>query len=386
MNDSPTSPRQPLSLVFAGGGTGGHLYPGIALAKLFRERLPETHLLFVGSERAIEQQILKQDRFAHTPLPFRSPRTAWKNPWRFWREWRFSLQAARQLLQQSQADVVIGLGGFASYPLLQAALKESVPIVLLEQNVIPGRVTSLFARSAHLVCGSYAKTSRYLPAHISYHHTGNPVRQEVLNLQSEWREQLSRQSESATAPVLLITGGSQGSARLNQRLMKLPREFWQQLAQQGWTVRHQTGKQTQANQSALCEFYAERQLNSQVAEFFPCPESLYQNAVLAITRAGGTTLAELACLQIPSLIIPLADAARNHQFHNAREHLRESPGLMLTDQQAGNPEILDRSLRQLLQKVTLLQATSNAQECHHSGAANTVYEHILNIASPPVVS
>ena len=380
MRDSSTSPPPSISLIFAGGGTGGHLYPGLAIAELFRHRLPESRLLFVGSTRAIEQQIVEQQHFPHAPLPFRSPRAAWKHPWRFWNEYRNSLQSAQQLLTQTHADLVIGLGGFASYPLLKAARQSRTPFLLLEQNVVPGRVTRFYARSAQLVCGSYAATQRYLPRKTNFQLTGNPVRQEVLAC-LQTNPQQTDQQRSAT-PTLLITGGSQGSDRLNHWITQLPKTFWALLAESGWRIRHQTGQQTPQRLTALQDFYASQHLISEVAPYFPQPATLYHDVELVISRAGGTTLAELASLQLPALIIPLANAARNHQHHNALHHLQTNPGILLTEKQAQTPEILTQALTTLLSNHPPRNTISADMFAIHAQAAEAIYQHVLNIARP----
>ncbi len=340
-------PQQRSRLVFAGGGTGGHLFPGIAVAQAWSEEYPESDILFVGSERSVESRILQQAGYPQVGLPFLSPRYAWKQPWRFLREGRNSLRLARELLRTRSPDVLIGLGGYSSYPLLREGSRQQIPLVLLEQNAIPGRVTSLFARRAVCTCGSYPETARYLPRGANYVQTGNPLREEIYRLQTA-RQSDASQAADKGLPCLLVCGGSQGSRLINELLARFVREETPLL--RGWHVRHQTGDWLESPEGrALLAHCQQERLSHEIQAFFASPAELYREVCLMVCRGGGTTLAEAACLNIPCLILPIANSVRNHQRINAGAHVQSYGGQILQEQSASMYEHFRAALRELME-------------------------------------
>lgn len=307
-------------LLFAGGGTGGHLFPGIAVADACRSSRPDCRILFAGSNRPLESRILEQTCYDHQPIDFLSPRYALRNPLRFLQQWQAASRRAANLLKEFQPDVVVGLGGFASYPLLKQAWRSKTPIALLEQNAIPGRVTSLFARKAALVCLSYEACRSYLPAHTPIVVTGNPVRSDVLRAKRGGNDTTGR-------PVLVVCGGSQGSEVINQAMLGYARQNGAQL--QRWHVRHQTGSISQERRERLQDSYRNAAASFEVQDFYNSPADLYAEACVLVGRAGGTTLAEIAALRIPSVLVPIPTAVRNHQVLNATAHLENNPGAVV---------------------------------------------------------
>ena len=179
-----TSDSTRRTVLFAGGGTGGHLFPGIAVARELLAREPDARVLFVGSQKPIEQDIVGGAGFEHVALPSVSPSLA---PTRIgstlfgnWRAYR----QARSIISRERPNVVIGLGGFASVPPVLAARRSRVPIVLLEQNVIPGKATRWLSRFADVVCLPWAETAQHLSSRIRTVVTGNPIRREIADRKS----------------------------------------------------------------------------------------------------------------------------------------------------------------------------------------------------------
>jgi UDP-N-acetylglucosamine--N-acetylmuramyl-(pentapeptide) pyrophosphoryl-undecaprenol N-acetylglucosamine transferase len=294
--------------VFAGGGTGGHLFPGLSVAEELLARRPDARIVFAGSNRAIETQAHVGRGFERVLLPCESVRTLRRRPWRFvWnnlRGWR----AATRWIDQNSPDVVIGLGGFASAPLVYSAARRGIPVVLLEQNVVCGRATRWLSRRAALVCVSFSETMNELRRGTHAAVTGNPVRREVAALLS------ARGSHATGGPrTLLVLGGSQGAQPVNVAMLETAAAIRASLA--GWRIVHQTG----AEQIELVrQRYRELRLTAVVEPFFADLPAWYPTAEIAIARAGATTLAELACAGLPSLLVPYPHAARDHQRHNAQ--------------------------------------------------------------------
>ena len=363
---------QPRTFIFTGGGTGGHLFPGIAVALELKHREPNARLLFVGSERELEQTILARHGLEHRSLPVESLRELTRHPWRFatrnWLAWR----AARQMMHEERPSVVIGLGGYASAPLVWQASLARGPVVLLEQNVIPGRATRWLSRSASLVCTSFAETGERLPRGAKVEVTGNPVRREIADC-------VSHLAAASTAPrELLVLGGSQGADSLNEAVVAALRLVGE--ARSGWRVVHQTGaRQVEAMRRA----YAELSMSAVVEPFIDDMLARYRAASLVVSRAGATTLAELSCCGLPMLLLPYPHAADDHQRANARVY--ESHGAAVSVEHLATAEQtaarLADPLRSLLTDESLRRAMSTAaRSCSRPDATAAVVHRVLELA------
>jgi UDP-N-acetylglucosamine--N-acetylmuramyl-(pentapeptide) pyrophosphoryl-undecaprenol N-acetylglucosamine transferase len=359
--------------IFAGGGTGGHLFPGIAVAQELMRREPDARVLFVGSERDLEASILARQGFDHRSLPVQSLGSVMRRPIRFvrcnWQAWR----AAKSLLRDRRPAAVIGLGGYASAPVVWAASRAGIPVVLLEQNVVPGRTTRWLSRSARVVCLSFSEAAGRLPRGTHVEVTGNPLRGEIAELHSA-------RTGSRTAPrELLILGGSQGADSLNDAAIAALRQLRDELA--GWRIAHQTGPRQVAGVRSQ---YAELSLAATVEPFFDDMAERYQSASVVISRAGATTLSELTCCGLPMILLPYAHAADDHQRANARSLADRGAAFVVehlaTAEKTG--EQLLPVVRQLLNEDTRRDAMSNAaRNCARPDATSRVVDIIQSLST-----
>jgi len=343
----------PRTYLFAGGGTGGHLFPGIAVAQQLQQTDPGARVLFVGSSKELEQSILARHQIDHRPLPVESLLTLKRRPFHFaiqnWRAW----VAARRLIREVRPAAVIGLGGYASAPIVWAASRAKIPVVLLEQNVIPGRTTRWLSRSAALVCVSFPEAVRQLPKAGAVEVTGNPLRREIIDLlaaHSSMRHEKPRQ--------LLVLGGSQGADSLNDAVTVAVRQLGNDL--KSWRVVHQTGPR-QAD--AICETYQGISIDATVAPFFDDMAERYRSASLVISRAGATTLAELTCCGLPMILLPFRHAADDHQRANARS-LAEAGAAVVVEHR----DTAEQTANELTGQLRLL-LTDDARRSNMSAAA-----------------
>lgn len=321
--------------LFAGGGTGGHLFPGLSVAEALRGRDSRVRIQFVGSERSLERALVIQHGYDHRTLPSEPLTHLWRKPWSFlWRNWR-AYRMARQWLQQDRPAAVIGLGGFASAPVVMAAHRLGIPTLLLEQNAIPGRSTRWLSRWARVVCLSYPQSVAYFHDRVETRLTGNPIRAEIAALAGLERVE-------SDPPTLLILGGSQGAQALNAAVIEMWKLDPQLFA--GWNVIHQTGV---AQCAAVQQEYQALSRSADIAPFFHDMDRRYLAANLVISRAGATTLAELACAGIPAILVPYPSAADNHQWHNAQAF--EEAGAARTCLQQATPQ---ETARELLKQLT----------------------------------
>jgi len=294
--------------LFSGGGTGGHLTPGLAVAAELAKSDPTCRILFVGSDRPLEQKLISGAGYEHFALPVESSRTLRRNPFQFvWRNWR-ALRQAGALLDRVRPSAVIGLGGFACVPAIFAASRRRVPTIVLEQNAIAGRATRFLSRRVDAVCTAFEKACQSLSPVARVIVTGNPVRPAIADL-----ARLPPSQGLGETPTLLVLGGSQGAESLNQAVLQML--AMRPPALVGWRVVHQTG---QAQHAEIAKVYATSGINHRVQPFFDNMPELYTDAALTISRAGATTLAELACAGCPAILLPYPHAADNHQLANAR--------------------------------------------------------------------
>lgn len=318
--------------LFAGGGTGGHLAPGLAVADELMRSLDNCRIVFVGSGRDIERRMVAEGGYPHVDLPVESIQVLRRNPLRVaWRNWRAYRQAT-SLLTQEQPGVVVGLGGFASAPLVLAAARSRLPTILLEQNTIPGRANRFLSRWAEVACLSFPLSVTNSRLRCPTIETGNPIRSEIVALfhePADWNQPVQA--------TLLILGGSQGAEGLNEAVRRMVMgapDRWR-----GWRIVHQTGA---ADCERMRAAYAGAGVTAECEPFFRDMAARYREATLVISRAGATTLVELACAGLPAILVPYPHAVDDHQFHNAERFRLAGAAQVVT--QASDPDETGRQL------------------------------------------
>ncbi len=298
-----THPPLPAHVVFSGGGTGGHLFPGLAVAAELRRRHPQLQITFSGNGQEFDRAQVAAAGFAYQGFPSVPATRTLRGLWRFFRHYQEGTRRAGAFLHQQRVQLVVGLGGYASVPVARAALRQRIPLALLEQNVIPGRATRWLARKAELVCLSFDQSRDRLPAGARLFTTGNPLR-------SSFR-QLAQKKVPVEPRRLVVLGGSRGAADLNEHV---PRALYKlRAALRGWKIVHVCGRSCEATRL----LYEKFNLRAEVSDFVQDMPDLLHGASLAISRAGGTTLAELALLGVPAVLLPYPLATDDHQRANA---------------------------------------------------------------------
>jgi UDP-N-acetylglucosamine--N-acetylmuramyl-(pentapeptide) pyrophosphoryl-undecaprenol N-acetylglucosamine transferase len=292
-------------VVFAGGGTGGHLFPGLAVAEQLQAILPAARITMATGNKAFEQAQVTAAGFAHLRLPSH-PLTGPAGTWRFVKENLSGYRRARRFVRLTEVSLVVGLGGYASVPMAWAAASARLPLVLLEQNAFPGRVTRWFAPRAALICTAFDEARPYLKSGGPVRITGNPIRGGFLPAVTATARPTSHERQ------LLILGGSGGSRTLNEQVPRALYKAQRELL--GWRIVHQTGPRDSA---ATTNLYRKLDLDAIVVPFIDRMQPVLQQTDLAVCRSGGTTLAELAAAGVPALLLPWPNAANDHQRKNA---------------------------------------------------------------------
>jgi UDP-N-acetylglucosamine--N-acetylmuramyl-(pentapeptide) pyrophosphoryl-undecaprenol N-acetylglucosamine transferase len=313
-----------LTWVIAGGGTGGHVTLGLALAEVMHER--GDRVLFIGSDRSLEARLVPEAGFELVPLP--SPQVMGRSI-----AGRISgvlgilrlVARARQEMKRVSADVVVSVGGYAAMPSVLAAALTRTPLAVVEPNAVPGRANRVAARFASRIFIAFQGAAKWLGNSKKIQCVGVPLRQRLLQSIGE-----QKQDDAEPASHLFVFGGSQGAKQINDAVIAaLPR-----LCEAGVEIFHQAGE---ADLERVTRAYSEAGVDGQVVAFESDMPSRYRWADLAVCRAGALTLAELALAGLPALLVPYPHAADDHQTANARELEAAGAARLLTglDEDAG---------------------------------------------------
>lgn len=291
-----------IHIVLTGGGTGGHLYPGIAVAAEIRKRLPEARITFVGRGSAYERAEISKAGCGFVNIAARPfPQKAW-DAVRFVARHVSCVREAARLLKRDSVSAVIGLGGYPSLPVARAAALQGRPLVLLEQNAVPGRANRWLAPSAALICTAF-EPQRPWNTECPVQVVGSPVRREF---------HLSDIATASGKRRLVVLGGSQGAQSLNDQVPKALYKLGP--AARKLEIVHQTG---QRDCETTRELYRKLALKADVRPFIDDLPNVLAGASLVVCRAGGTTLGELTASGVPAVLVPYPYASRDHQTRNA---------------------------------------------------------------------
>ncbi len=303
--------RANIRVLLTGGGTGGHLFPAVAAAQEFQRQLPETQILFVGTRRGVDTKSLAVYGFPSESI--RCYGLKGKNPLELLKALAIlplSFIQAGRIIRRFRPDIIFGVGGYVTGPVIVAGKAMGIPAVIHEQNSVPGLANRKLGRLVDRVCLSMAGSGAWFPAEKTVY-TGNPVRRDILDLA---QSPPPRKDQKRT---LLVLGGSQGARAVNQLvaegLRSLPDDVLADLR-----LIHQTGE---ADAATVREQYAGRGIDALVQPFFTGMAEVYGQADLLVSRAGATTLSEIAVLGKPAILIPYPYAADNHQEKNGDHYV-----------------------------------------------------------------
>ena len=331
--------------VIAGGGTGGHLYPGIAIAEELRRRRPQARIVFAGRGLPLEKSIV--ERHGYSLLPVRSGGVVGKSIGKrlsgAFLAFRGFFEAIRSL-RLLKPKAVIGVGGYASFPMVLAAAARRIPTLVQEQNAVPGLANWLLGRLADEIALTYEETRRFFGGRGQV--TGNPIR-------AEFREVL-RAARGTTGRRLLVFGGSQGSRALNNAVLEsLP---FLEGDRPRLTIVHGTGP---ADAERVRRAYAACRYTAEVLPYITDIRSAYAAADLVIARAGASTCSELAACGKAAILVPLPTAAHDHQMKNAESVARAGAAVLMAEKDLSGPALAD-AIRRLLHDPALLEAMEKA--------------------------
>lgn len=352
---------QKLKFILSGGGTGGHIYPAIAIANELKERFPDCEILFVGAKDKMEMQKVPQAGYPIKGLWISGiqRRLTLDNslfPFKLFD----SLLKSRTIVKNFKPNVVIGTGGFASGPLLRVAGFAGIPTVIQEQNSFPGITNKWLSAKANKICVAYENLERFFPKNKIVM-TGNPVRQDLIEIHGKNAEAKEYFKLDADKKVLLILGGSLGSRRINQLIAKELVNFTSQNVQIIW----------QCGKFYIDEYqHFNEKENVQVVAFIDRMDLVYASADFIISRAGASSVSELCLVGKPVIFIPSPNVAEDHQTKNAKAIVDKNGALMVKENELNtkftetfnnllNDQNLQIDLSQNIKKLATPNATKD---------------------------
>lgn len=308
--------------ILSGGGTGGHIYPAIAIANELKLRFPDAEFLFVGAQDKMEMQKVPQAGYEIEGLWIAGiQRKLTAQNAMFPLKLISSLWKSKKILRRFKPDAVIGTGGFASGPLLQMANSMKIPTVIQEQNSYPGITNKMLSKKANSICVAYENLERFFPKEKIVF-TGNPVRQDLLDVDSKRNEGIAYFKLDPNKKTLLVLGGSLGARRINQ-LIEKELDF---LLANGIQIFWQCGKLYFEDYKK----YNEKE-NVQVVAFIDRMDLIYAAADFVISRAGASSVSELCLVGKPTLFIPSPNVSEDHQTKNAKAIVDKKGAVLLKE-------------------------------------------------------
>lgn len=361
---------QPFKVIISGGGTGGHIFPAIAIANALKEKYPKVDILFVGAKGKMEmekvpaagypikglsisglQRSMKDSR--NLLFPFKLISSLWNSFW---------------IVKRFQPQVVVGTGGYASGPLLFVGAKLGVPALIQEQNSYPGITNKLLSKLAQRICVAYDKMERFFPKDKILF-LGNPVRQDILEIESKREVAIKYFSLDGSKKIVLVIGGSLGARTINESIADSLSDLGD--TQLIW----QTGK----SYASQAEEIAKSNTSVKVTPFIARMDLAYAAADIVVSRAGASTISELCLIGKPAVLVPSPNVAEDHQTKNAMALVEHEAALIVRDKDArvALGEVIHALLSDDLKQSLLAK---NIQLLAKKQSAQKIAEEVVKLA------
>jgi UDP-N-acetylglucosamine--N-acetylmuramyl-(pentapeptide) pyrophosphoryl-undecaprenol N-acetylglucosamine transferase len=366
--------KKRLKIIVSGGGTGGHIFPAISIANALKEIQPEVEILFVGAEGRMEMEKVPTAGYKIVGLPVAGfQRSLSLKTFTFFIKLYRSMMKARKVIKDFKPDAVVGVGGYASGPMLKTAQRWGIPTLIQEQNSYAGVTNKLLAKKAKAICVAYEGMEKYFPADKIIM-TGNPVRQDLVNLESKKDEARNYFKIPEGQKVILVLGGSLGAKTINKSLMGYMKEIGEQT---DTILVWQTGKLYNSDiKQELSGFDAK---NVRLYDFITRMDLAFSIADVIVSRAGAGTISELCLVGKPVILIPSPNVSEDHQTKNAQALERKNAALMVTDMDSPK-ELVPMTFELLKDTVKSAELSKNIKTLALPNAAKVIAEKVLELA------
>lgn len=361
-------------IIISGGGTGGHIFPAISIANALKAINPNTEILFVGANGRMEMEKVPAAGYKIIGLDIQGiQRGSVVKNLMFPVKLVKSVLAAIRIIKDFKPDAAVGVGGYASGPLLYAASLKNIPYLIQEQNSYAGITNKWLGKHAQKICVAFDGMEKFFPA-AKIIKTGNPIRKDAVNIAGKHNQALELYSLSAFKKTILITGGSLGARTLNNSIMNGLEKLLAADVQVIW----QTGK---FYYKGIIEKLGENyHPNLQVREFLTRMDLAYAAADMIISRAGAGTIAELCMVKKPVILVPSPNVAEDHQTKNALALVHENAAVFVADSDA-EAKLVDRALELLEDRDLQKKLSNNIAQMAMPNADETIAKELIQIIS-----
>ena len=362
-----------LKVILSGGGTGGHIFPAVAIANEIKRIVPNAEILFVGALGKMEMEKVPAAGYKIIGVPIagfqrRFTLSNFKLPFLIIK----SMMMTRKIIADFNPDVVVGTGGYASGPLIKAATGKGIPALIQEQNSYAGITNKILSKKAAKICVAYEGMERFFPKEKIIM-TGNPVRQDIKDLSNRKMEAQTFFKLKADRKTILVIGGSLGARTINEAMGK----DLQQLADKGIQLIWQTGK-TYADQAKMQTLpFSDKAIYA--FDFISRMDLAYACADLVISRAGASSVSELCNTAKPCILVPSPNVAEDHQTKNALALSRKNAAILIKDQDASQ-ELVKCAVELLMSDSRMKDLSENISKLAFPDSANVSAKEVLKLA------
>lgn len=351
-----------MRILVTAGGTGGHIYPALAIIEKFKEEDSSTEVLYIGTHNRMEKDIVPKRNIKYIGIEIYGLN---KNIWHDIKNIyliRKGIKKCQQIIKEFKPDIVIGVGGYVTYPVLIAAHKLHIPIFIHEQNALPGKTNKVLSKYANLIGVSFSESIKYFPKDKVIY-TGNPTGIMALN-----NKEISKSSLGfSDKPLVVIVAGSLGSFTINQKMQ----EFLQKMGNKDYQVLYITGK------NYYDDFIKIKYPNNvKIVPYLDNLSGLLKNTDCLVTRAGASTIAEIIALRLPSIFIPSPYVANNHQYYNALSLEKNNSAYIIEEK-----DLTALKLEEMINKIfkNKMYLKNNLEKYKIIDSSEIIYEEIKKL-------
>ncbi len=362
----------PLKIIVSGGGTGGHIFPAIAIANAIKTLRPDTEFLFVGAKGKMEMEKVPAAGYPIEGLWISGlQRKLTLSNFAFPIKVLSSIVKAKGILRKFKPDAVVGTGGFASGPMLRVAAKKGIVTLIQEQNSYPGITNKLLSRTVNKICVAYTGMERFFPKEKILI-TGNPVRQDIVSLEGKRERGLEHFGLKADKKIILVIGGSLGARTINESILKGLPAFEKNSIQLIW----QTGKHFYEKAKDATGASSARGIK--VVDFIQKMDYAYAVADIVISRAGASSVSELSLVKKPCILIPSPNVAEDHQTKNAKALVTHHAAILITDQDA-REQLCEAAIKLVNDIEQCFKLSENIAQLAYKDSANVIANEIIRL-------
>lgn len=365
---------KPLKIILSGGGTGGHIFPAVAIANQIKKIVPHADILFVGAVGKMEMEKVPAAGYKIIGLNIVGfKRKICLSNFIFPFKLIVSLIKAKKIIKNFKPDVVVGTGGFASGPTLRAACNNKIPTLIQEQNSYAGITNKILSNKVNKICVAYHGMEKFFPKEKIIL-TGNPIRQDIQNFKAKREEALKFFELDSRKKTLLIIGGSLGAKTINETIgLGLKK-----IADSGIQVLWQTGKNYYEKAKQQCKPYNNIGIFS--FDFITKMDLAYSVADCVVSRAGASSVSELCCVKIPSILVPSPNVAEDHQTKNAMALVNKNAAILIKDVNAQN-ELIDETIKLFTDIKKQEELKNNISQFAFLDSAEVIAKEVIKLAN-----